>query len=79
MAPNSAKINRQIGYYYLSRGDRELAKSYLSRSFQLDPLQSEVAGELGRLGVAVAIPRKTQKDTTKLDKIVEQSDKEAKP
>jgi tetratricopeptide (TPR) repeat protein len=79
LAPTSAKINRQIGYYYLSRGDRELAKSYLSRSFQLDPLQSEVAGELGRLGVAVAIPRKTQKDTTKLDKIVEQSDKEVKP
>ena len=75
LAPTSAKINRQIGYYYLSKGDKELAKSYLSRSFQLDPLQPEVAGELGRLGVAVAIPRKTQKDTKKLDKIVEKSDK----
>jgi hypothetical protein len=29
--------------------------------------------------VAVAIPRKTQKDTRKLDKIVEQSDKKVKP
>lgn len=79
LAPTSAKINRQIGYYYLSKGNRELAKPYLSRSFQLDPLQPEVAGELGRLGVAVAIPRKIQKDTRKLDKIVEQSDKKVKP
>jgi tetratricopeptide (TPR) repeat protein len=79
LAPNSAKVNRQIGYYYLSKGDRGQAKSYLSRSFQLDPLQPEVAGELGRLGVAVAIPRKTVKDTRKLDKIVEQSDKKLKP
>ncbi len=79
LAPTSAKVNRQIGYYYLSRGDKEQAKSYLSRSFQLDPLQPEVAGELGRLGVAVAIPRKIQKDTKELDKIVEQSGKKTKP
>ncbi len=79
LAPTSAKVNRQIGYYYLSKGDREQAKSYLSRSFQLDPLQPEVAGELGRLGVAVAIPRRIQKDTSRLDKIVEQSDKKPSP
>lgn len=75
LAPNSARINRQIGYYYLSKGESEQAKGYLSRSFQLDPTQSEVAGELGRLGVAVKIPRKIEKDTKKLDKIVERSNK----
>jgi hypothetical protein len=48
----------------------------LVRSFQLNPNQPEVAGELGRLGVVVRIPRKTQKRTKRLDKIVEQSDKE---
>jgi Tfp pilus assembly protein PilF len=79
LAPNSAKINRQIGYYYLSKGSKEEAKSYLSRSFQLDPLQPEVAGELGRLGVVVMIPRKTVKDARQLDKVVEQADKEHKP
>jgi tetratricopeptide (TPR) repeat protein len=79
LAPNSAKINRQIGYYYLSRADKEQAKTYLSRSFQLDPLQPEVAGELGRLGVAVTIPRKSARNVKKLDKIVEQSDKKMKP
>jgi Tfp pilus assembly protein PilF len=75
LAPNSAKINRQIGYYYLNKGDRESAKAYLSRSFQLDPLQPEVAGELGRLGVVVTVPRKTVSDTKQLDQMVEQADK----
>jgi len=34
-----------------------------------------VAGELGRLGVAVKIPRKVEKSTAKVDKIIEQSEK----
>ena len=76
LAPNSAKINRQIGYYYLSKNDKQTAREYLTRSFQLNPNQPEVAGQLGRLGVAVKIPRKTEKDVGKLDKMVEQSDKE---
>ncbi|UCE98599.1 MAG: hypothetical protein JSV82_05265 [Planctomycetota bacterium] len=75
LAPSSAKINRQIGYYYLSRNETTLAREYLTRSFQLNPNQPEVAGELGRLGVPVRIPRKTEKSTKKLDKIVEQSEK----
>jgi tetratricopeptide (TPR) repeat protein len=75
MAPNSAKINRQIGFYYLGKGNKDTAREYLSRSFQLNPNQPDVAGELGRLGVAVKIPRKTEKSTKKLDKIVEKSDK----
>ena len=79
LAPNSAKINRQIGYYYLSKVNKEMAKEYLSRSFQLDPTQPEVAGQLGRLGVTIKVPRKTETDTKKLDKIVEQSDKQMTP
>lgn len=75
LAPNSAKINRQIGYYYLSKNEEGRARDYLSRSFQLNPNQPDVAGELGRLGVAVRIPRKTEKSTKKLERIVEQSDK----
>ncbi len=77
LAPNSPKINRQIGYYYLSKAERERARDYLTRSFQLDPKQPEVAGELGRLGVAVEIPRKIQRNTRELDKIVEKSDRTA--
>jgi tetratricopeptide (TPR) repeat protein len=78
LAPNSAKINRQIGYYYLSKGEKDLAREYLSRSFQLNKNQPEVAGELGRLGVPVKIPRKTLKDTKKLDKMVDKSTKSTK-
>ena len=76
LAPSSAKINRQIGYYYLSRNDKGRAKDYLSRSFQLNPNQPEVAGELGRLGVEVQIPRKVSRTASELDKIVEESDKD---
>jgi tetratricopeptide (TPR) repeat protein len=77
MAPDSARINRQIGFYYLGKGNKDLAREYLSRSFQLNPNQPDVAGELGRLGVAVKIPRKTKRsaDTKKLDKMMEKSGK----
>ncbi len=76
LAPNSAKINRQIGYYYLSKGERERARDYLSRSFDLNSNQPEVAGELGRLGVEVKIPRETVKYTKKLDEIVKPAEEE---
>ncbi|RKY23387.1 MAG: hypothetical protein DRP62_05990 [Planctomycetota bacterium] len=76
LAPNSAKINRQIGYYYLSKGNKIQARDYLSRSFQLNSNQPEVAGELGRLGVPIRIPRKTEKNVKKLDKIVDKASKE---
>jgi len=73
LAPNSAKIHRQIGYYHLSKNNTVQAIEYLTRSFQLNPNQPEVAGELGRLGIAVQIPRKTRTDTRKLDKMVDKS------
>lgn len=73
LAPNSAVINKQIGYYYLSKNDKAHAQEYLIRSFQLDSNQPELAGELGRLGIAVKIPAKSETDTKKLDKIVEQA------
>jgi tetratricopeptide (TPR) repeat protein len=55
-APDSPVVNRQLGYYYLGKGKSDLAKEYFIRSFQLDPAQPDVAGELGRLGVEVKIP-----------------------
>ncbi len=76
--PSSAKITRQIGYYHYAKGDMVLTKEYLMRSFQLDPMQSEVAGVLGRLGVEVKIPRKRSRRSKKLDKIVNDYDKSLK-
>lgn len=76
LAPNSAALHKQIGYYYLSKRDQVRAEEYLRRSFQLDPYQSEVAGELGRLGIVVQIPRKIEKNTKKLDKLINESREE---
>lgn len=56
MSPDSPTVNRQLGYYYLLKNKKDLAKEYFIRSFQLNPNQPDVAGELGRLGVAVRIP-----------------------
>ena len=55
-APDSPPVNRQLGYYYLAKNKKDIAKEYFIRSFQLNPDQPDVAGELGRLGVAVRIP-----------------------
>ena len=70
LSPDSARINKQFAYYYLGKGNKERAKEYFVRSFQLDPTQPEVAGELGKLGVEVKIPGRTEAETRKL--LVEQ-------
>lgn len=54
--PGSAEANRQLGYFYLARNDSEKAKLYFSKSFELNPNQADVAGELGRLGVTIQTP-----------------------
>jgi len=56
LSPDSARINKQLAFYYLGKDDKEHAKEYLVRSFQLDSTQPDVAGELGKLGVEVKIP-----------------------
>jgi tetratricopeptide (TPR) repeat protein len=55
-APDSDAANKQIGMYYLSKGDTANAKQYLMRSFELNPRQPDVAGALGKLGVVVQTP-----------------------
>jgi len=55
-APDSDAANRQLGFYYVSKGDSANAKQYLQRSFELNPRQPDVAGALGRLGVVVQTP-----------------------
>ncbi len=57
MAPDSAEVNKQMGFYYLGKGDSSSAKQYLQRSFQLNANQADVAGALGRLGVVVQSPQ----------------------
>jgi len=55
-APDSPEVNKQVGFYYLGKGDNANAKQYLQRSFELNPRQPDVAGALGRLGIVVESP-----------------------
>jgi len=77
LAPNSVAINRQLGYYYLLKRDSANAEMYLRRTFELDPSQAEVAGELGRLGVQIQLPTKQAKQAKKIDKIAEEQERKA--
>ena len=61
LAPTSAELQRLIGYYYKRQGDKVRAGEAFKKSFQLDPYNPDVSGELGRMGVQVEVPRKQQK------------------
>ena len=61
LKPESAEAHKEIGYYYLNKNDKDVAKEYFKQSFRLDPMQVEVAGELGRLGVEVRVHREAEK------------------
>jgi Flp pilus assembly protein TadD len=56
LAPNSAPIHKQLGYFYLAKNDRVRAETHLRRSFEIDPNQPDIASELGRMGVRVQVP-----------------------
>jgi Flp pilus assembly protein TadD len=62
LAPESAVLNKYLGYYYLRKGDKAKAESYLTRSFHLDPYQPDVSSELGKLGVVVEVPPESQRN-----------------
>jgi tetratricopeptide (TPR) repeat protein len=73
-APDSPTVNRQLGYYYLDKNKKDLAKEYFIRSFQFNPNQPDVATELGRLGVAVKIPETATPSSENLKKPVKPAD-----
>jgi Flp pilus assembly protein TadD len=61
LAPDSARVNRGVGLYYLKKGQKDRARQYLIRSFRLNNNQPDVAKELGKLGVAVRTAQPAQK------------------
>jgi tetratricopeptide (TPR) repeat protein len=61
LSPDSAEANKHIGFYYVGKADKARAQEYLTRSFQANPNQPDVALELGRLGVVVETPRLPEK------------------
>ena len=54
--PEWAEPYKQIGLHYLAAGDKVRAEENLRRSFELDPYQPDVSGELGRMGVPIQTP-----------------------
>jgi len=63
LSPESPEGYKAMGCYYLSKNEIDSAKECLKQSFRLDPSQAEVAGELGRLGVIVSLPRSSANET----------------
>jgi Tfp pilus assembly protein PilF len=74
LEPNSAETYKQFGLYYLSKNDKVRAREYLTRSFQLDPTQPDVALQLGHLGVEIKIPEKPETTTKTPGKTVGQTE-----
>ena len=65
--PDSAQVNRQMGYYYLSKGDKTRAKEHFITSYRSDNGQPDVAHELGKLGVELRMRPATSENTPESD------------
>jgi thioredoxin-like negative regulator of GroEL len=63
LAPDSAEVNKQMGFHYLSKGDKTRAKEHFIASYRSDNRQPDVAHELGRLGVELRIRPETAANT----------------
>lgn len=74
LAPNSAVLNKQVGYYYLNNGNKARAETYLTRSIQLDPYQPDVSNELGKMGVIVEVPQLKKSSGTSIDRLFNKSE-----
>jgi tetratricopeptide (TPR) repeat protein len=59
LTPKSPEPYKLLGFYYLGENDQVRAEENLRRSFELGPYQTDVAGELGRMGVIIGLPHTT--------------------
>jgi tetratricopeptide (TPR) repeat protein len=56
VAKNKGGIYKEMGYYYLTIGDKVRAEGAFRKSLELRPYQPDVSAELGRMGVKVVAP-----------------------
>jgi tetratricopeptide (TPR) repeat protein len=56
VAKNKGGIYKEMGYYYLTIGDKVRAEDAFRKSLELRPYQPDVSAELGRMGVKVIAP-----------------------
>jgi Flp pilus assembly protein TadD len=61
--PEMSEPYKLLGLHYLKTGDKVRAEENLRRSFELNPYQPDVSGELGRLGVIVTTPHQAPDNT----------------
>jgi len=52
---DDASRHKHLGFHYFAKNDQVSARDHLSRSFELNPKQPDVAYVLGRLGVVLDI------------------------
>lgn len=71
LAPTSAEVNKQMGFYYLTKGDKARAKDHFIASYQSDNSQPDVAHELGRLGVELRIRPRTSAKSEEPERMVQ--------
>jgi tetratricopeptide (TPR) repeat protein len=69
LEPDSAPVNRRMGFYYLSRGDKTRAKEHFIASYRSDNGQPDVAHELGKLGVELRIRPQAAANAQEPDKM----------
>jgi len=55
-SPESAETHRQLGYFHSARGETQKALIHFQASIRLNPNQADIAGELGRMGIALEKP-----------------------
>lgn len=75
IAPDSAELNKWVGYYYLHKNNEMRAMDYLRRSFEINPRQGDVARALGKLGVKVELPRSREQNAKRIDRLFKKQDK----
>lgn len=56
VAKNKGGIYKEMGFYYLTIGDKVRAEDAFRKSLEIRPYQPDVSAELGRMGVKVVAP-----------------------
>lgn len=56
VAKNKGGIYKEMGFYYLTIGDKVRAEDAFRKSLEIRPYQPDVSAELGRMGVQVVAP-----------------------
>ena len=74
LEPDSARIHKQLGYYYLARDNEDKAREHMRRSIRINSNQPEVANQLGKLGVSITRQRGEPTSERQLEEAADQAE-----